>query len=178
MKINMSEKRVIRATGRALTLLADIVNSTSYLYAAALPPEEYTQIIGAEEKIKTRLSVGDYLIGFEDHLPFGFVGAEKVEGCCRLIGPCLYREYLGREYGRFLLDYGIRLARGTGLNPIYQLIHRQAEWAVSFFTHWGFEQISDDVEFIKRWHDGLLADKPVPKNHLLMALLLDSPVDK
>jgi GNAT superfamily N-acetyltransferase len=169
----MSERRVIRATGRALTLLADIVASTSYLYAATLPPDEYTRVIGGEERIKEQLSVGDYLIGFEEHLPFGFVGAEKVEESCRLIGPFLYREYLGRGYGRFLLEYGIKLARGTGLNPIYQLIHRKADWAVNFFTHWGFEQISDDVEFIRRWHDGLLADKSVPENHLLMALLLD-----
>ncbi len=169
----MSEKRVIRATGRALTLLADIVASTSYLYAAALPPEEYTQVVGNEEKIKARLSVGDYLIGFEDHIPFGFVGAERVEDCCRLIGPCLYREYLGRGYGHYLLDYGIKLARATGLNPVYQLIHHRADWAVSFFAHWGFEQVSDDIEFIKRWHDGLLADKSVPENHLLMASLLD-----
>jgi GNAT superfamily N-acetyltransferase len=166
-------RRVIRATRRAVPLLTDIISSTSYLYAEVLPAEELAWPPNAQERIRAEITSADYLIGFEHNLPFGFVGIEKIEACCRLIGPYLYREYLGKGYGEFLLDFGIKLASATGLNPIFLLVHRQATWATAFFGRHGFEQISDDPEFIRRWRDGILADYPLPGNQVLMARLLD-----
>jgi GNAT superfamily N-acetyltransferase len=169
----MGEKQVVRATKRAVPLLTDIIDSTAYLYAAALSPEELTHVAEIRARIRAELVTADFLIGFEENKPFGFVGVEKIEASARLVGPYLYPEFLGHNYGKFLLDFGIKLSQSTGLNPIFTLVHRQAVWAISFFMRWGFEQLSDDKEFIRRWHDGILADYPLPGNSILMAQLLD-----
>lgn len=160
-----------------MPLLVDIVDSTAYLYSDLADSAAGSPKPSVEDKVREWLVSADLLIGFEENLPYGFVGAEKVESCCRLIGPYLYRDYLGRGYGLILLDQGIKLARGTGLNPVFALMDTRASWAVSFFSYNGFERIADDPEFIKRWHDGLLANRQMSPTTLLMARLLDAKTE-
>ncbi|MCK4857590.1 MAG: hypothetical protein KAT58_06465, partial [candidate division Zixibacteria bacterium] len=112
----MAEKRLARAGQHAIPLILDIIDSTFYLYGEILEPEELAPREITAKQVVGWLKRGEYRIGFENFMPFGFVGCEAMADCCRLIGPYLYREYLGQEYGKFLLDAGIRWARDRNLS--------------------------------------------------------------
>jgi GNAT superfamily N-acetyltransferase len=170
----MSEKSFTRARRNAATLVADIIDSTAHFYYPWIPPDAYAPLPRELDALEVELEQGIFWIGFEKNFPFGFVGISAREGAGRLIGPYLYRDYLGQGYGKALLDKALETVQELGLNPAYALAHREAEWALNFYRRWGFEVVSDDPEFIARWCDGLLANEQIPNDHLLLATLTEN----
>jgi GNAT superfamily N-acetyltransferase len=128
-----------------------------------------------ESDLRAAVVLHDYLIAFERFIPFGFVGAETIDDCCRLVGPYLYRDYLGRGYGKFLLQAAISRAHTEGALVLYSLGQRDAAWFTRFLLRSGFEAISDNPEDIRRWRDGLLAGRSLPVGTTLFARLIEEP---
>jgi hypothetical protein len=56
---------------------------------------------------------------------------------------------------------------------LYALIPADSQIAQSFLVRNGFELVSADSEFIKRWRDGLLADACVETGMALFARLVE-----
>ena len=169
----MSEIRYSNANVHALPLLLDIIDSTTFLFEDFRPSWRLHEEIEAASATGLSLGRGEYIIGFQDHSPFGFVGLYENEECGELFGPFLYRDYFRKGLGTLLFHEICNLARSKEMTIIYSLLPNNATWAISFFTHCGFESISDEPEIIKRWCDGLLADKKIPEYSLLMAILLE-----
>jgi GNAT superfamily N-acetyltransferase len=169
----MSRWRVVIARERAAVLLMDIVDSTAHFYEPFYGPGQYQPLPNDVRALAKKIREGLYLVGFERFIPFGFVGVEGVEDTSRLVGPYLYRDYLGEGYGKFLLDRAMESIQLTAEKLVHTLVHNRAHWAIGFFKRWGFEPISDQPEFIKRWHDGVLAAEAVLPQHMLMARLTD-----
>lgn len=154
----MPDRRFSTANQHAIPLLEDIVESTRYLYANPTdqsPPLLDFVHIDEERELGRR----EFYIGFEDHFPFGFIGLVNHKIAAEIIGPFLYREYLGRGYGGDLLDYARLHAADRGETLIFALVPATAPWALSFYARQGFDFLSGQPEFIRRWNDGLLADR-------------------
>ena len=135
-------------------------------------------IAGFASKSATETSFGqcEYFLGFEDHFPFGFVGLKAVDDCGEFCGPFLYRDYVGKGLGNYLLTEITRLARTKELRLLLTMIPCQADRAQDFLIRNGFELISGDAEFISRWRDGLLADRQLESGTVLFARLVGSDV--
>lgn len=170
----MPDHRFTRARSRAATLVQDILDSTAHFYHPWIPPEAYAPLPRDLDILAELLEQGIYWVGFQKFLPFGFVGLAPNEGAGRVIGPYLYRDYLGQGHGKQLLDKALAGAKELKLNPVYVLPHKEASWALSFYRRWGFEVIAEDPEFIARWRDGLLAGEEIPADHILMATLREN----
>lgn len=170
----MAERKLTRARRAAAAMVQDIIDSTAHFYYPWIPPDAYAPLPREHDLLEVELEQGTFWAGFENHLPFGFVGLMAREGAGKLVGPYLYRDYLGCGCGKVLLDQALADARELQLNPIYVLVHREAAWALSFYRRWGFEVIAEDPEFIARWHDGLLAGEDIPHDHVLLASLTDN----
>ncbi len=172
----MSTRRVTKANQHARVLLQDIADSTSWLYETPAlelrPVDDFSSLFEHPHAMRR-----DYFIGFEKHIPFGYVGLQVLDEAAEIVGPFLYREYLGQDYGRYLLEYVLDIARAREAGIAFTLTPCQATWAVNFFSRNGFDPVSSELEFIKRWHEGLLADRELPPETVLFARIVESPAN-
>lgn len=169
----MSERRTVKANPHAIPLMLDIVESTPFLPGADRLRARFVEMLSSQAPTQTSFGSCEYYLAFEDHFPFGFVGLAPLDDCGELRGPFLYRDYLGRGYGDYLLSQIHDVARSRELRLLYALIPTDARKAQSFLVRNGFESVSVDPEFIKRWRDGLLADTSLEIGMALFARLIE-----
>jgi len=170
----MSERRIVKANPHAIPLMLDIVESTAFLLGAEQLRKRFIEMLSSQAATQTSFGSCEYYLAFEDHFPFGFVGLAPLDDCGELRGPFLYRDYLGQGYGEYLLSQIHDLARSRELRLLYALIPADAQKAQSFLVRNGFELVSADSQFIKRWRDGLLADACLETGTALFARLIES----
>ena len=170
----MPDRRVVKANHHAVPLLLDIAESTTSLYDEA--GQAYAALFEKLEFGSEDLDVTgtEFFIGFEDHTPFGFVGLTKIEDCGELIGPYLYREYLRRDYGDFLAEYAIDVARTRELRILIVLVRTSSYKLIDFFARNDFDVVSDETDFIKRWRDGILEEMEIAEGTSLLVQILGS----
>ncbi len=168
----MSTRRITKANQHARVLLQDIADSTRWLYETPLledyPRDDFAALYEHPHALRR-----DYFVGFEKHIPFGYVGLQVVDEAAEIVGPFLYREYLGQDYGKFLLEYALDVARARESGIAFTLSPCRATWAVNFFSRNGFDPVSSEPEFIKRWHEGILAARELTGEVVLFAKILD-----
>jgi len=173
----MSSRSVTKANHHARALLQDIADSTRWLYETPQleeqPEDDFASLYEHPHALRR-----DYFIGFERNIPFGYVGLQVIDEAAEIIGPFLYREYLGQDYGRYLLEYNLDVARAREAGIAFTLVPGDATWAVNFFSRNGFDTVSREAEFIKRWHDGVLASRDLPADTVLFASLVEIPGHK
>lgn len=172
----MSERRIVKANPHAISLMLDIVESTAFLPGADRLRADFMEWFSSQAAAQLSFGGCEYYLGFEDHFPFGFVGLKPLDDCGELRGPFLYRDYLGKGYGEYLLSHIHDLARNRELHLLYSLIPEDAQKAQSFLLRNGFELISADPQFIKRWRDGLLADSQLEVGSALFARLIEHEI--
>lgn len=168
----MSSRRVSKANQHARVLLQDIADSTRWLYETPeledYPTDNFSALFEHPHALRR-----DYFIGFEKHIPFGYVGLQVLDDAAEVIGPYLYREYLGQDYGKYLLEYVIDVARAREAGIAFSLAPSWATWAVNFLSRNGFDPVSSEPEFIRRWHDGRLASRELPEGTVLFASIVE-----
>ena len=170
----MSSRRVTKANQHARILLQDIADSTRWLYETPQfedhQADDFASLYEHPHALRR-----DYFIGFEKHIPFGYVGLQVIEETAEIVGPFLYREYLGQDFGKYLLEYAVDVSRAREAGIIFTLVPGDATWAVNFFSRNGFDPVSSDPEFVKRWHDGLLAARELAAGIVLFACMIEIP---
>jgi N-acetylglutamate synthase-like GNAT family acetyltransferase len=171
--VPMSDRRIVKANPHATPLMLDIVESTSFLPGGDLFRARFVEMLSSQAAAQLSFGSCEYYLGFEDHFPFGFVGLTPLDDCGELRGPFLYRDYLGQGCGEYLLSQIHDLARNRELHLLYSLIPEDAQKAQSFLIRNGFELISTDPQFIRRWRDGLLADAQLEIGSALFARLIE-----
>ena len=168
----MPERRLVKANPHAVPLMLDIVESTLSLPGGDALHRQLIDGFASQSATETSFGQCEYFLGFEEHFPFGFVGLKAVDDCAEFCGPFLYRDYIGKGLSDFLMTEVIRLARGEELRLVFTIIPREATNAQDFLIRNDFELISGDAEFIKRWRDGLLANRPLETGTILFARLV------
>ena len=171
--IAMSERRIVKANPHAIPLMLDIVESTAFLPGGEQFRARFVERLSSQAATQASFGNCEYYIAFEDHFPFGLVGLAPLDDCGELRGPFLYRDYLGRGYGEYLLSQIHNLARDRELRLLYALIPADASKAQSFLVRNGFELVSTDSQLLKRWRDGLLADACLETGTALLARLVE-----
>jgi GNAT superfamily N-acetyltransferase len=169
----MSERRIVKANPHAIPLMLDIAESTAFLPGGDRLRARFVEMLSSQSATQTSFGNCEYYLAFEDHFPFGFVGLAPLDDCAELHGPFLYRDFLGQGYGEYLLSQIYDLVRGRELRLLYALIPAEASKAQSFLVRNGFEFVSTDSQFIKRWRDGLLADVSLETGTAMLARLIE-----
>lgn len=169
----MPERRIVKANSHAVPLIMDIVESAAFLPGVDLLERRLSERLTSSSATGSSLGPCEYFLGFEDHFPFGFVGFAPLEDCGELIGPFLYRDCLGKGLGEYLLNQVCEIVRLQDLRLLFALISSDSQKAENFLIRNGFEHVSADAEFIKRWRDGLLADTVLEPGTLLFARIID-----
>lgn len=168
----MPDCRIVKANPHAIPLMLDMVDSTNYLPGGDRLAESFAERLAAVSATLSSFGSAEYFLGFEDHYPFGFAGFAAIDDCAELIGPFLYRDYLGKGLGVFLLNQICDTVRLRELRLLFALIPSEASQAEGFLIRSGFETVSADPEFIKRWRDGLLAEIRLEERVVLLARLI------
>ncbi len=174
----MSEVRIVRAGKHAVTLLADIHENAVRDLGDTLihfANDDFGGLHDHASECSTH-----YFIGFEEHLPFGYIRISIDDGECEISGPYLYPNYLHRDLQTTLIEFTVDYMQNLKVRLAYALVVTAIPGAKEAFSSARFEDISDDPLFIKRWHDGILAHRAVPPDTQLFALILESsalPVD-
>lgn len=174
----MPELRIVRAGQHALTLLSDIHDN------ALRELSEDLILFGADDynglhDHATECSV-HYFIGFEDHRPFGYVRISIDEGECEITGPYVYPDYLRGDFQAALIEFAVDYMQNLKVRLVYALVLTAIPGIAEAYTNTHFEDLSDDPQFIKRWHDGVLAHRVIPSGTQLFARILESsskPID-
>jgi len=169
----MPERRFVKANPHAIPLMLDIVESTAFLPGGDQLRARFIEMLSSQAATQMSFGGCDYYLAFEDHFPFGFIGLAPLDDCGELRGPFLYRDYLGQGYGEYLLSQIHDMARDRELRLLYALIPADVPKACNFLVRNGFELISTDSRFIKRWRDGLLADTSLEIGTTLLARLIE-----
>ncbi len=168
----MGERRFVKANPHAIPLLLDIMDSTADLGGGSLHQSQLIQDMSSHPAAEATLGAGEYYLGFEDHFPFGFVGLKALDDCGELCGPFVYHDYLGKGYGEFLFAQILEIAREKDLRLLFTMIPKASDNARDFLFRNGFDLISSDLELVKRWRDGLLAERKLETNAILLARLI------
>jgi N-acetylglutamate synthase-like GNAT family acetyltransferase len=169
----MSERRIVKANHHAIPLMLDIVESTALLPSGDQLRARFVEMLSSQAATQTSFGGCEYYLAFEDHFPVGFVGLAPLDDCGELRGPFLYRDCLGQSFGEYLLSQVHDMAREKGLRLLYALLPADARIAQSFLVRNGFELVSTDSQFIKRWRDGLLAETLLEPGTALLARLIE-----
>lgn len=169
--VSMPDVRYLRAGPRALPLLQDLHEQT----LAPLPPDvaamwadDFADLLLESEEPSTV-----YILGFADHSPLGYVKCSVDDLTMEISGPFLYPEFSSASSATGLLDQVCELARFRERRLIYCMCPQPLLAVREALGESGFEEVSSEREFIKRWRDGLLADHLLAENCLLFALLLE-----
>ena len=170
--VSMPERRLVKANPHAVPLMLDIVESTLSLPSGGALHRQVIDGFASQSATETSFGQCEYFLGFEEHFPFGFVGLKALDDCGEFCGPFLYRDYVGKGLGDYLMTEIIRLARAEEMRLLFTMIPRDATRAQDFLIRNDFESISGDAGFIKRWRDGLLADRPLESGMVLFARLI------
>lgn len=168
----MSDLRIVRAGQHALTLLSDIRENAEHGLGeetTRLTSDSYTELHDHATECSTH-----YFLGFEDHMPFGYVRISIDYHECEIVGPYLYPDYNRHELQHALIEHALEYMQKLKVRLTYVLVPLAYTGLAEAFLSSHFEDISDNVEFIKRWHDGVLAQRAIPGNTRLFARLLDS----
>ncbi len=172
----MPDRRIVKANAHALALLRDLNEltlATVDLPVRQLWQDEFASLLNADS------ATDCYLIGFEDHLPIGYVLYHPLDQVAELRGPFLFPEYRETDAGEFLIERARRLAQSNNLFVLITLVPRSLTWCGIAYDSASFDEISSDTEFIRRWNDGLLADYLLTGSERLMGCLLDPvPADQ
>jgi GNAT superfamily N-acetyltransferase len=171
--IPMPERRLVKANPHAIPLMLDIVESTAFLPGGDQLRARFVEMLSSQAATQMSFGGCEYYLAFEDHFPFGFVGLAPLDDCGELRGPFLYRDYLGQGYGEYLLSQIHDMARDRELRLLYALIPADAQKALNLLIRNGFDLVSTDPQFIKRWRDGLLADACLVTGTALLARLVE-----
>ncbi|MBK7093150.1 MAG: hypothetical protein IPH59_15795 [bacterium] len=168
----MSNLRIVRAGQHALTLLVDIRENAERELSEdtlLLTTDSYSELREHATESSTH-----YFLGFEDHMPFGYVRISIEYGECEIVGPYLYPDYNRHELQILLIEHALNFMHNQKVRLAYVLVPMAYTGSAEAYSSSHFEDISDNAEFIKRWHDGVLAHRPIPNNTRLFARLLDS----
>ena len=168
----MSDLRIVRAGQHALTLLSDLrENAEDGLSEETirLTSDNYSELHDHATECSTH-----YFIGFADHLPFGYVRISIDEGEGEVTGPYLYPDYLRSELQAALIEFAVDYMQDLKVRLVYALVLTAIPGTIEAFSSARFEDLSCDPQFIKRWHDGILAHRAVPPETQLFARILES----
>lgn len=168
----MSELRIVRAGQHALTLLVDIRENAQRGLCDDLIEFAGDDYAGLHEHA-TETST-HYFIGFDDHLPFGYVRISIDDGEGEVTGPYLYPDYLRSELQTALIEFALEFMQNLSVRLVYALALTVIPGTVEAYSNARFEDLSDDPQFIKRWHDGILAQRTIPAQTRLLARILES----
>lgn len=167
----MSELRITRAGPHALTLLVDIRENAQRLLSDELITLLFDDFHDLHEHA-SECSI-HYFIGFENHFPYGYVKVSLDDGEGEIAGPYSYAEYSDGPLQTALLAYALDFCQKHQVRLVYSLNIKGILGAAESYLQTGFEDISDDSQFIKRWHGGILADRVIPPGTQLFARLLE-----
>ncbi len=174
----MPELRIVRAGQHALTLLRDIRENAVRGLSDDLvhfTEDDYSGLHEHASECSTH-----YFIGFEDHLPFGYVRISIDDGEGEVTGPYSYPDYLRSELQASLIEFAVDYMQNLKVRLVYSLVLTAIPGTMEAFSSVRFEDLSSDPQFIKRWHDGILAHRAVPPRTELLARILEStarPID-
>jgi hypothetical protein len=174
----MTDIRIARAGPHALALLTDIRDNAARQSSSELAPSDRNSFDDLYEHA-TECSV-HYFLGFADHRPFGYLRLAIEEGEAEISSPRFYPEYQSPIYTSSLLEFAIAFLQKQSVRMVYSLTRPANDTELEGYVDALFEDISDDPEFVRRWHDGILADRPIPAGTKLFVRLLeslDSPAD-
>lgn len=167
----MTEIRIVRVGPHALTLLTDIREN-----ALRIAPTEVSEFLHddyAELHEHATESTTHYFVGFKDHSPFGYLRTSVDDGEAEIKGPFLYPEFFASGLAVQLVEHALRFVGEMKTQVIYALVPLGQIEADRTFSDTSFEDISNDAEFLKRWHDGILADRQIPTGTKLFVRLLE-----
>lgn len=167
----MTEIRIARAGPHALALLSDIRDNAARHCHPDLAPLFRNTFDDLYEHA-TECSV-HYFLGFADHQPFGFLRVVHEEGEAEISGPWLYPEFHLPEYTTSLLNFTVMFLQKQKTRMVYGLVLPVDPSQLEGYADALFEEISDKPEFVRRWHDGALADRPIPIGTRLFVRLLE-----
>jgi hypothetical protein len=169
----MTDIRIARAGPHSLALLTDIRDNAARHISPELVPLFRNSFDDLYEHA-TECSV-HYFLGFADHRPFGYVRLAIEEGEAEISGPRFYPEYQTPIYTSSLLEFAIAFLQKQSVRMVYSLARPANTAELEGYADALFEDISDDPEFVRRWHDGILADRAIPSGTRLFVRLLELP---
>jgi GNAT superfamily N-acetyltransferase len=167
----MTELRIVHAGLHALTLLCDIRENLVRDFAEdvqAFLQDDYESLNVSASESNTH-----YFIGFADNSPFGYLRVSHDESAAEIKGPFLYPDYRSSELSSRLIAHALSVIARLRVPLVYSLVPAQDIGTAEDYAHAQFEYISDDIEFLKRWHDGIVADRSIPNGVRLFVRLLD-----
>ncbi len=136
----MPEVRIVRAGKHAVTLLADIRENAVRDLNDALNHFANDDYAGLHEHASECST--HYFIGFENHLPFGYIRISIDDGECEVIGPYLYPDYLRSELQAALIEFAVEYMQNLKVRLVYALVLTAIPGAMEAFSGARFEDIS------------------------------------
>ncbi len=174
----MTELSIIRVGPHALTLLSDIRDNSQRnvdFEVLTFLHDDFAELHEHASESSTH-----YFIGFADNLPFGYLRISCDDGEAEIKGPFCYPEYCRDRLIRSLLIHALTFLEQLRVRLIYSLVPAQISKVAEAYADAQFEDLSDNIEFQKRWHDGILAGRNIPEGTSLFARLIElneTPVD-
>lgn len=167
----MSDVQIVRAGHHALTLMVDIRENA----VRECEPHEREFLFDdfAELHEHATESSVHYFIGFSGHMPFGYLRTSVDDKEAEIRGPFMYPDYSNPALSAQLIEHTLEFLRKLKVQLIYCLAVPGQAKLISIYSDLLFEDLSSEGEFLRRWHDGILADRRIPPGTRLLVRLLE-----
>ena len=167
----MSDVQFVRAGPRALALLSDIRENA----VRGCDPSERSFLFDdfAELHEHATESSVHYFIGFSGHMPFGYLRVSVDDKEAEIKGPFVYPDYSDPTLSAQLIEHALDFLQKLKVQLMYSLVVPGQAKLIGVYGDLLFEDLSSEGEFLRRWHDGILADRGIPPDTRLFAHLLE-----
>lgn len=169
MGVQMTNDLLIRirnATYEDCELIAEICESSSFLYDSIMPGAFARQA----EKFRSKGLPSGYdvsVIEYENQIA-GFIGTvEFGKKILYLVAIYLHQTSQRSGVGSTVLRKLVKHYRSDGYDEIVLLVHKEASWAKSFYIKNNFEYLSNKEQEIKAYSNGILSNLYIPNTELL-----------
>ena len=167
----MSDIQFVRAGPRALALLSDIRENA----VRGCDPSERVFLFDDYADLHEHATESSvhYFIGFSGHMPFGYLRTSVDDKEAEINGPFMYPDRTESALSAQLIEHALEFLQKLKVQLMYSLVVPGQAKLIGVYGDLLFEDLSSEGEFLRRWHDGILADRGIPPDTRLFAHLLE-----
>lgn len=154
------------ANNQDINFIITVCRSVELIYNKIMPGSFERQALKFEkEGLPTNYEIS---IVYYEECPIGFIGLKTLnEETVYLVALYLMIDFQRQGYGKKIINDLIRLQKVRGIRKVVLLVHKEAIWAINFYSKNDFIILADNEEDIKNYKNGIL-EKYALSNTLLL----------
>lgn len=147
--------KLVKAVEEDCDFLAKVCRDAKIVYSDIMPESFEKQAKRFETKGIP--DIYDVYVIQKQNKKIGFIGVTELnKNTVYLVALYLLLDYQGKGYGSRVVNKLISDYKKNDYEEIIILVHKDANWAINFYKSVNFEIVTNDIETIKGYANGIM----------------------